>query len=194
MTDRPENGPYVPPEGGTPVGQDRVTAAQVPSAPGAIPVSSTSGATAVEAPAGTEHHDAYESDPRSLGEIASDVLDNASLLIRQEVDLAKAEVQQMASRTGKGAGMLGGAGVMALFALLFASLAAWWGIAIAIGSYAEPALGWSGLIIFGVYLIVALILMSMGRGELKRVKGLPKTAETVSKIPNAATGNEEKNR
>ena len=32
------------------------------------------------------------------------------------------------------------------------------------------------------------------RAELARVRGLPKTAETVSKIPNALKGNEEDNR
>ncbi|HHU39986.1 MAG TPA: phage holin family protein [Propionibacterium sp.] len=135
-----------------------------------------------------------EDDPRSLGEIASDLLSDASTLIRQEVDLAKAEVQQSASRAGKGAGLMGGAGVTGLFALLFASLAAWWGIAVLIGTVERPALGWSGLIIAVVYAIVALVLLSMGKAEFKRVKGLPRTAETVSKIPNAAAGNEEKNR
>ncbi len=137
--------------------------------------------------------DRFAEDPRSLGEIASDLLGNASTLIRQEVALAKAEVGQMASRAGKGAGLLGGAGVAGFFALLFASLAAWWGIAVLIGAAERPALGWSGLIIAVVYGIVALVLMNSGKGELKRVKGLPETADTVSKIPNAVTGNEEKN-
>lgn len=147
-------------------------------------------AQAVDA-TGTYHG---EDDPRSLGDIASDLLSDASTLIRQEVDLAKAELQQSATRAGKGAGLMGGAGVAGGFALLFASLAAWWGIAVLIGTVDSPALGWSGLIIAVVYAIVALVLLAMGKGELKRVKGLPRTAETVSKIPNAATGNEEKNR
>lgn len=136
----------------------------------------------------------HDEDPRNLGQIAGDLLDSASTLIRQEVALAKAEVNQSVTRTGKGAGMLGGAGVAALFGLLFVSLAAWWAIGAAIGSADAPALGWSGLIVAAVYVIVALVLMTLGRGELKRVKGLSRTAETVSKIPNAATGHEEKNR
>ena len=131
---------------------------------------------------------------RSLGQIATDLLDNASTLIRQEVDLAKAELQQAASRTGKGAGFLGGAGGAAVFALLFVSLAAWWGLGVLIGTSDRPALGWSGLIVAVVYGVVAGVLATLGRSELKRVKGLPKTAETVSKIPNAVAGNEERNR
>lgn len=140
---------------------------------------------------GTYHR---EEDPRSLGEIAGDLLDNASTLIRQEVELAKAEVQQTASRAGKGAGLMGGAGVTGHFALLFLSLAAWWGLGVLIGTADRPALGWAGIIVGVVYAIVALVLLSMGRAEFKRVRGLPQTAETVSKIPNAVTGNEEKNR
>lgn len=147
-------------------------------------------AQAVDA-SGTYHGD---KDPRSLGDIASDLLGDASTLIRQEVDLAKAEIRQSASRAGRGAGLMGGAGLTGVFALLFASLAAWWGLAVLIGSAASPALGWAGLIIAVAYAIVALVLLSMGKSEFQRVKGLPRTAETVSKIPNAAAGNEEKNR
>ena len=129
----------------------------------------------------------------SIGDLLGEVSRDISTLMRQEVALAKAEAGQMASRAGKGAGLLGGAGVAGFFALLFASLAAWWGIAVLIGAAELPALGWSGLIIAVVYGIVALVLMNSGKGELKRVKGLPETADTVSKIPNAVTGNEEKN-
>lgn len=140
---------------------------------------------------GTDYRDA---DPRSLGQIASDLLDNASTLIRQEAELAKAEVRQTASRAGKGAGLLGGAGAAGLFALLFFSLALWWALAVLIGTATQPALGWSGLIVGAVYAIAAIVLMSSGRGELKRVRGLPRTADTISKIPNAVKGNEEMNR
>lgn len=135
-----------------------------------------------------------ERDPRSLGEIASDLMADASRLIRQEVELAKAEVRQTATRTGKGAGLFGGAGVAGWFALLFLSLAIWWGLAVLIGTSVSPALGWSGLILAVVYAIVAGVLAASGRTELKKVRGMPRTAETVSKIPNAVKGHEEMNR
>lgn len=138
--------------------------------------------------------DAFErDDPRSLGEISSDLLENASTLIRQEVELAKAELRQSASRTGKGAGLLGGAGVAGLFALTFASLAVWWALGVAIGSPGAPALGWSGLILMLLYAVVAAILATLGRAKLKEVQGLPRTTETLKKIPNAVKGNEEMN-
>lgn len=136
----------------------------------------------------------YRAEDRSLGEIASDVLDNASTLIRQEVELAKAEVSQSASRAGKGVGLLVGAGIFGLLALIALTLCLWWAIAVAIGSAADPALGWSGLIVTVLWLVVAGILAAVGRSELNKIKGLPKTTETLQKIPNAAAGNEEKNR
>ena len=133
-------------------------------------------------------------DPRSLGEIASDVLADASTLLRQEVELAKAEVRESAARTGKGAGLVGAAGVAGMFALLFGSLALWWALAVWLGTADRPALGLSGVIVGVLYAVVAAVLAMSGRTELKRVRGLPRTAETVSKIPNAVVGNEEKNR
>lgn len=133
-------------------------------------------------------------DERSLGEIASDLLSNASTLIRQEVTLAKAEVRQSAQKAGKGAGLLGGAAVAGWLALLFVSLAAWWAIALLIGDAARPALGWSGLIVAIVWAVVAGVLAASGKSELNRVDGLARTTDTVSKIPNAMAGNEERNR
>lgn len=135
-----------------------------------------------------------ESDPRSLGDIASDVLKETSTLIRQEVELAKAEVRESASRTGKGAGLMGGAGVAGTLGLLFLSLALWWALGVWLGTADRPALGLAGLIIGVVYAIIAAALAASGRSELKKVRGLPRTTETMSKIPNAVVGNEEKNR
>ena len=136
----------------------------------------------------------YQSEDRSLGEIATDLLDNATTLIRQEVELAKVEAKQSATRAGKGVGMLVGAGVAGLLGLIALTLAAWWGLAILIGSDTDPALGWSGLIVTVIWLVIAGILAAVGKGELNKMRGLKQTAETVKKIPNAATGHEEKNR
>ena len=138
--------------------------------------------------------EAYErEDPRSLGEISSDLLENASTLIRQEVELAKAELRQSATRTGKAAGLLGGAGVVGHLALVFISLALWWALGVAIGSAGAPALGWSGLIVGVLYAVIAAVLAAIGRTKLKEVQGLPRTTETLKKIPNAVKGNEEMN-
>jgi hypothetical protein len=121
---------------------------------------------------------------RSLGELISEVTADLSTLMRQELELAKAELQQSASRAGKGAGMLGGAGVAGYFVLLFLSVALWWAIGSATG------LGWSAVIVAVIWGIIAAILYTMGRNSLKSVRGIPKTADTVKKIPDALKGNE----
>ena len=132
----------------------------------------------------------YPSDPmgvgdRSLGELISEVTQDLSTLLRQEMELAKAELQQSAARAGKGAGMLSGAAVAGYFVLLFLSIALWWAIGSATG------LGWSALIVAVIWGIVAAVLVQKGRTELKNVRGLPKTSATVKKIPDALKGNED---
>ena len=140
-----------------------------------------------------ESYQRYRHEDRSLGEIASDLLDNASTLIRQEVELAKAEAKDAAGKAGKGIGMLVGAAIAGFLALIALTLMLWWAIAVLIDGD-DPALGWSGLIVTVIWLVVAGVLAMVGKSELDKIKGLPKTQDTVKKIPNAATGHEEKNR
>jgi Na+/melibiose symporter-like transporter len=121
----------------------------------------------------------------SIGELLSDISTDLSTLMRQEVALAKAELTQSAKQTGKGAGMLAGAGVAGHFVLLFISIALWWGIGNATGH------GWSALIVAAIWAIIAAILAATGRKEMKKVTGVPQTTDTVKKIPSAVAGNEE---
>jgi len=113
----------------------------------------------------------------SLGDLLSGVSQDISTLFRQEVELAKAELTVSAKKAGKGAGMFGGAGLTALFALLFLSIAAWWGL----GYLLNNAL--SAVVVAVVYGIVALILFLRGKKELKEITGAPKTVDSLKKIP-----------
>ena len=121
----------------------------------------------------------------SIGELLSDISTDLSTLMRQEVALAKAELTQSAKQTGKGAGMLAGAGVAGHFVLLFISIALWWAIGNSTGH------GWSALIVAAIWAIIAAVLAAMGRKEMKNVTGVPRTTDTVKKIPSAVAGNEE---
>ena len=118
-----------------------------------------------------------KADNASLGDLLGDVTRDLSTLMRQEVELAKAELKQSTSRAGKGAGMLAGAGVGGHFVLLFLSLALMWALG------AIMPLGWSALIVAVIWAIIAAVLASIGRKELKQIKGLPQTGETLSEIP-----------
>ena len=154
------------------------------AAPGGAPAGHT-GAYA-SAPDGTRTGDDLPGEPlSSVGDLISDIAQDLSTLVRQETELAKAELRQSATRAGKGAGMLGGAGVAGYFVLLFLSVALWW----LIGSWV--GLGWSALIVAVIWAIIAAVLASMGRTELKRVQGVPRTVETAKQIPDAMKGNED---
>ena len=113
----------------------------------------------------------------SLGDLLGDVTRDMSTLMRQEVELAKAELKQSAARAGKGSGMLAGAGVAGHFVLLFLSLALWWALGNVMG------LGWSGVVVAVIWGIVAAVLAAKGRKELKAIKGMPQTTETLQEIP-----------
>jgi hypothetical protein len=53
---------------------------------------------------------------RPLGEVAKDLTIDLSLLVRQEIELAKAEMTQKGRTAAPGIGMFGGAGVVGLCA------------------------------------------------------------------------------
>jgi len=61
--------------------------------------------------------DTTDTRDRSTAELLRELSDQTTALVRKEVELAKAEMSERAKRVGIGAGMLGGAGLLALFAL-----------------------------------------------------------------------------
>jgi hypothetical protein len=119
-----------------------------------------------------------KADTTSLGDLLGDVTRDLSTLMRQEVELAKVEAKQSATRAGKGSGVLAGAGVAGHFVLLFLSIALWY----AIGEE-WTGFGWSAVIVAVLWAIIAAVLASRGRKELKAIKGLPQTAATLQEIP-----------
>ena len=122
----------------------------------------------------------------SLGDLLGQVTQDMSTLMRQEVELAKVELKQSASRAGKGAGMFGGAAVAGYFVLLFLSVALWY----ALGTTAI-GFGWSAVIVAVIWAIIAAVLAARGRSEMKKIKGMPQTAETLQEIPPTMKPSEE---
>jgi len=122
----------------------------------------------------------------SLGDLIGDISQGLSTLMRQEVELAKAEVRESASHASKAAGMFGGAAFAGWMAALFLSLAVWEWLSSALDSR-----GWAAVIVMVVWAIVGAVLFSMGRRATKEIQGLPRTAETAKRVPDALKGNEE---
>ncbi|MCC3272849.1 phage holin family protein [Arthrobacter zhangbolii] len=122
----------------------------------------------------------------SLGDLLGQVTQDMTTLMRQEVELAKVEMKQSATRAGKGAGMFGGAAVAGYFVLLFLSVALWYGLGTtAIG------FGWSAVIVAVIWAIIAAVLAARGRTEMKKIKGLPQTSETLQEFPRTMKPSEE---
>ena len=139
----------------------------------------------------------------SVGSLIGEVTRDLSTLMRQELELAKAEVREeatkagnevkaQASKAGKGAGMLAGAGVAGHMVALFLSIALWWALSHLVGH------SWSALIVAVLWGIIAAVLFSMGRKQLKQIdfSGLkqvnPKperTMETLQQVPGALKPN-----
>lgn len=115
----------------------------------------------------------------SLGQLLGEVTKDISTLFRQEVELAKAELSQSAKKAGKGAGMFGAAGVAGLLALVFLSVALWWGLGFLTG------LVWSAIIVAVIWGIVAAVLALRGKKEFEQIQGVPKTVETLKEVPEA---------
>lgn len=121
----------------------------------------------------------------SLGDLVGEVTRDLSTLMRQELELAKAELAESAKRAGAGAGLLGAAGYAATMAVLFLSLALWWALGLLVG------LGWSGVIVAVLWAVIGGILFAVGRSRLGTVRGAPQTVETVKEIPEALKRNQE---
>src|SRR3954466_3433198 len=96
-------------------------------------------------------------DDQSLGELVATVSRDLSVLVHREVELAKAEITADIKRAGLGAGFLGGGGFLDYFGALFLSGAAAVGIhGLGLG------VGWSFLIVAGVYFALAGALATAG--------------------------------
>ncbi|GAP49917.1 phage holin family protein [Streptomyces azureus] len=110
----------------------------------------------------------------SVGELLSAVTSDVQTLFRQEVELAKTEVKQEATKAGKAAGMYGGAGFAGYMVLLFLSLAAVLGLANVMDG------GWAALIVTAVWAVVAAVLYQRGRTRMRAVD--PKPGQTVETL------------
>jgi uncharacterized membrane protein YqjE len=117
------------------------------------------------------------SDPRdhSIGELVKDLATETSTLVRQEIDLAKAEMTDRGKRAGKGVGMLAAGGVVALLAL--GALTACFITAL---DDAMPT--WlAALIVTVVYAAIAGALMATGRKQVREAAP-PVPEQTIESV------------
>ena len=108
---------------------------------------------------------------KNLGEIVTEVTSKAQLLVREEIELAKAEVTAKVSKLAKGAVFFAGAGVLAVFGLIWLfhflalGIADWTGL--------KPYVGYAIVTVF-LFVLVG-ILAFLGLRSVK--KGSPPVPE-----------------
>lgn len=118
-----------------------------------------------------------------VGELLGDVSRDFSALIRQEIELAKAEAREEAKQAGKIGGMFGVAGLAGFFTILFLSYALWWGLSNVMDQ------GWAALIVAAIWGLIGAVLFTRARSRTRALGNpLPRTKQTAREIPNAVRG------
>jgi Putative Actinobacterial Holin-X, holin superfamily III len=114
-------------------------------------------------------------DDRPLGELVQDLSRQTSTLIRQEMQLAQAELAEKGRHAGKGAGMFGGAGLVALYGVGALIAAAILGLATVLEPWIAAAAVGVGL------LLIAGVLALTGKKELDEA-GPPKPEQALDSV------------
>lgn len=117
---------------------------------------------------------APETDHQSLGSLVGELTSDLSTLMRQEVELAKAELKAEAGKAGKAVGMFGGAGFAGWMVAVFASLALMFALRTLM------PIGWAALVVAVLWAVVGAALLMTGRKNLKDVRPVP--AQTVQTL------------
>jgi hypothetical protein len=118
---------------------------------------------------------AVRGEERSLGELFGDLARDTGTLVRQEVELAKTEMTQKASRAARDIGLLAAGGLVA-YAGFLGILAA-----IVLGLVAAGLDAWlAALLVGAVVAAVGALLVQRGLSALKREELAPRqTVETL---------------
>lgn len=132
----------------------------------------------------SEHQRLAETEPkapdRSLGELVAQLGDDLSGLLSTQVEIAKVEIKQEATKAAKGSGMLAGAAVVALIAAVLLSVALAWGLA-------ESLDPWAGFLIVGlIWAVGGVILGLAGKKHLDATKVPEQTIAEIKADKNLA--------
>jgi hypothetical protein len=110
---------------------------------------------------------------QTLGALFVNASRDLSALVRSEIELAKAEIRVDVKNGATGGAMFGAAGFLGLLAVVLLSIAAAYGL-VALGLH--PA--WAFLIVAAVYLLVAALLVLVGKRAVSKVGPPERTIRT----------------
>ncbi|WP_216587101.1 phage holin family protein [Streptomyces brasiliscabiei] len=103
-----------------------------------------------------------EHDHHSVGELVGQATEQLSLLVRQEVALAKQELAEKGRRAGRGGGLLGAAGAVAYVGFMTLAGAGVAALSLVLDVWA------AALVVMAVLFVIAAVLAMVGRGQLRR--------------------------
>jgi hypothetical protein len=116
----------------------------------------------------------------SVASLVNSAITDGQALVKQQIELAKAEMSYSAKKAAATSGLFVGAGVLGFLAFVFALVA---------GAYGIVAAGlpeWAGfLIVAGTLVLIAAILALVGRSQSREV-GPPQRAVTQAQATKAA--------
>jgi hypothetical protein len=112
---------------------------------------------------------------RPLGAVIASAADAARTLVRKHVELAKIEMAAAASARAKGAGMMGAAALLALFALGFAAASGSAALDLVLPAWAAH------LIVSVVFVVIAGALVLAGRRAMRTAPTAPERTQQTLK-------------
>ena len=113
--------------------------------------------------------------PDTLGTTVTQVSERMSLLVREEIELAKAEVTVKVRSIARGTAAVGAGGLFGFFALIFGLLTLAWGLDAIIGDVAGDI--WIGFgIVTGVLVLLAVMAFLFAWRKLRVGAPTPKMA------------------
>jgi protein-S-isoprenylcysteine O-methyltransferase Ste14 len=113
----------------------------------------------------------------NLGQVVTEVTERVSILVRDEIELAKAEVTTKVSSIARGAIAVGIGAVLGVFALIYGLLAVAWAINQATGDL------WPGfVIVFGLLLLLTIFAFLFAWRKLRVGPPTPQMAIDEAKL------------
>ena len=107
---------------------------------------------------------------RSIGELFGQLTQDMTLLVRQEVQLARTEMAEKLSKLTTNLISVGAGG----FVAYLGGLALMAALILAIRDLANISLAWSALIVGAILAIIGYVMLQRGMKELKRVELAPR--------------------
>jgi uncharacterized membrane protein len=107
---------------------------------------------------------------RSIGELFGQLSQDMTLLVRQEVQLARTEMTEKLSKLTTNLISVGAGG----FVAYLGGLALMAALILAVRDLANISLAWSALIVGGILAIIGYVMLQRGLKELKRVELAPR--------------------